>query len=201
MLQIDTIILAAGTSRRLGFNKLCVRVDGKPVVRRTVEAFVESGVAGNIIVVTGFEREKVEREIEDLPVALVHNPRYREGMASSLKAGLARATGAECVCLHLGDKPFVNSATIRLIVAAYDAERRIVVPVHEGVKGHPVVMDVRKYAASLDAIEGDRGLRDIVEKHSAETLFVETGIGAVLDLDTEEQIAFLKRRGYTVEKG
>jgi len=53
-----------GASRRLGFNKLCIRVNGEAVVRRTARLFLEAGT-GDIVVVTGFERDKVERELQD----------------------------------------------------------------------------------------------------------------------------------------
>lgn len=202
MSKIDTVILAAGMSKRLGFNKLCVRLNGKAVVRRTVEVFVENRLPGKIVVVTGFQRERVEQELAGLPIDLVHNPGYEEGMSTSLKAALPHVTGADLVLFHLGDKPFVGAGTIRTVLESYEKERRcFTVPVYQGVKGHPVLMENDAYASTVRGIEGDRGLRGVVEAHGAETLFVEADEGVIMDVDTEEDIALLRRRGYIVEKG
>ncbi len=205
MSKIATVILAAGASTRLGFNKLCTRLNGKAVVRKTVEVFLESRPDDEIIVVTGFERERVERELRALPVKCVYNPSHKEGMSSSVKAALPHLQKTELVLFHLGDKPFIEPPAIHRIIESYGRDgMRIVVPVHEGIKGHPVLMDtksIKRYLPVEGSLEGDVGLRDIIEKHGEETLFVEGGEGAVLDLDTEEDIVFLRRRGYTIEKG
>lgn len=202
MLKIDTIILAAGASKRLGFNKLCVRVNGKAVVRRTVEIFLESRVAGEITVITGFERERVEHELAGLPVRFVHNPRYEEGMSSSVKAVLPYLKNAGLAFFHLGDKAFIDPGTIHVVLDSWKKDNRgIVLPVHKEMKGHPVLIDIQTYLPEMSAVEGDHGLRDVVEAHMKETLFVEAGEGVLLDLNTEEDIRFLERRGYTIEKG
>lgn len=201
-MKIDTVILAAGESRRLGFNKLCLRVNGKAAVRRTVELFLENGPGGKLMVVTGFEAERIEGELAGLSVIFVHNELYSSGMSSSVKTILPYVTEADLVLFHLGDKPFVAPEIIRNIEKCYGADgSSIVVPVHEGVKGHPVLINVRRYLSDACAIKGDRGLRDVIDEHVKETFFFEGGEGVVLDMDTEEDISLLRRRGYIIEKG
>ncbi len=85
--KIDTVILAAGSSKRLGFNKLFLSVDGEPVLTRTLRTFLELRI-GTIFVVTGFERERVEDLLRDVPVVLVHNSSYAAGMSTSVRAVL-----------------------------------------------------------------------------------------------------------------
>jgi CTP:molybdopterin cytidylyltransferase MocA len=58
-----------------------------------------------------------------------------------------------------------------------------------------------KHRAEVGLVEGEGGLRDVVARHTADVRLVECGEGAVLDLDTEDDIARLIRRGYTIEKG
>jgi len=78
---------------------------------------------------------------------------------------------------------------------------RIVVPVHGGERGHPVLIDLARYTADLGSLTGDAGLRTILENHNQDILYVEGDEGTVLDLDTEEEIDKVRRRGHTIEKG
>ena len=201
MESICTIILAAGSSKRLGFNKLCIRVNGEAVVRRTVRLFMEAGT-GEIVVVTGFERERVERELMGLPVKFVHNEHHGEGMSASIRAALPVILQTDLVLFHLGDKPFIEPEAISRVMRAYEpGGSSIIVPVHEGIKGHPVLVDMRRHSRMVTAVEGEWGLRDVIAAAGSKVCFVEGGEGSLLDLDTHEDIAYLEGRGYTIEKG
>jgi molybdenum cofactor cytidylyltransferase len=201
MESICTIILAAGASKRLGFNKLCIRVNGEAVIRRTARLFMEAG-AGEIVVVTGFEREKVERELKGLPVTFAHNEHYGDGMSASIRAALPVIRHAKLALFHLGDKPFVEPEVIGRVMRAYEAGgSSIVVPVHEGIKGHPVLIDMRRHFRAVAEVAGVGGLRDVIAGAGSEVRFVEGGEGSLLDVDTSEDIAYLEGRGYTIEKG
>ncbi len=201
MEKICTVILAAGASKRLGFNKLCMTVNGEAVVRRTVRLFLEAG-AGKVVVVTGFEKDRVKSVLDGLPVMFAHNEHHEDGMSASIKAALPLIRHADVVLFHLGDKPFIEAATIARVMAAHEAgEGSIVVPVHEGVKGHPVLLDMRKHFGEICGIAGEWGLRDVIAAAGDEVCCVEGGEGSLLDLDTTEDIACLKGRGYTIEKG
>ncbi len=200
MLRLSTVILAAGASKRLGYNKLSVRIEGEAVIRRTVRLFMEAR-AGEITVVTGRDRERVVSELAGLPVAFAHNPRPEDGMSASIRAAIEVISASQLVLFHLGDKPFVTRDTIRRVLEAGERhEGGIVVPVHEGIKGHPVLIDVRKHLAAVNAVKGEGGLRELVAGHIADTLFVEVDEGSILDLDTEDDITDLRRRGYAIEK-
>ena len=103
---------------------------------------------------------------------------------------------------HLGDKPFVEAEVIGRVMRAYEAGgSSIIVPVHEGIKGHPVLVDMRKHFRAVAAVEGEGGLRDVIAAAGAHVRFVEGGEGSLLDLDTSEDIAYLEGRGYSIEKG
>jgi molybdenum cofactor cytidylyltransferase len=200
MLRLSTVILAAGASKRLGYNKLCVRIDGEAVIRKTVRLFMETGT-GDITVVTGHERERIEGELIGFPVAFAHNPSPEEGMSSSIRAAMPAVSASDLVLFHLGDKPFVTGSAIKRVLRAFHEGRgSIVVAVHQGTKGHPVLIDMRKHLSSLRVVEGEGGLRNVVTENSQDVCFVEAGEGAILDLDTEDDMSFLRRRGYTIEK-
>jgi GTP:adenosylcobinamide-phosphate guanylyltransferase len=77
---VAAIVLAAGQSRRMGAcNKLLLPIDGVPMIRRVVDNVVASR-ADPVVVVTGFEPERVENALSDCGVRLVHNPLYEQGM-------------------------------------------------------------------------------------------------------------------------
>ena len=200
MLKSSAVILAAGASRRLGYNKLCLRVDGEAVIRKTVRFFLEAEV-GEVAVVTGFERERIEHELAGLPVSFFHNERHEDGMSASIKAALPILSRSDRVFFHLGDKPFVEGDIIDGVTAAYETGRySIIVPVHEGIKGHPVLVNMRRHLRAVRMIKGEGGLRDFIEAHRPDVYFLEAGIGAILDLDTEEDVKSLRRRGYAIEE-
>jgi len=200
-MRLSTIILAAGASRRLGCNKLCVRVNGVSVIRKTVRVFMEAGI-NEITVVTGFERERIEGELADMPVLFAHNPRHEDGMSASIKAAMAAISLADMVLIHLGDKPLVTRDTIKRVLNAGSVQTGgIVVPLYDGQNGHPVLVDMRKHLAGIRAIAGEGGLRALLAEKSKDILFVEGDEGSTLDLDTEDDLNVLRRRGYTVEKG
>jgi molybdenum cofactor cytidylyltransferase len=200
VVRISVVILAAGASRRLGFNKLCVRIDGEAVIRRTTRCFMEADV-GEIVVVTGFEQERVEKELAGMPVLFAHNPRHEDGMSASIKASFPLIAGSDLVFFHLGDKPFVEPGLLRRLLEKHgEGNHSIIVSAHEGVKGHPVLVDMIKHREAVRAINGEWGLREVIESSGAAVCFYEAGEGAALDLDTEADLNALKRRGYTIEK-
>lgn len=127
------MVLAAGRSSRMGtLNKLLAPLDGKPMLCHVVEAALAAGLA-DVVVVTGHMREQVEAALRGLPVRFVHNPDYREGLASSLKAGVAALSrDIDGAFIILGDMPRIRADHLRRLADAFDpaAGRSIVVPVH-----------------------------------------------------------------------
>src|SRR5205814_5185404 len=122
--RIAGLILAAGRSTRMGGpNKLLEEINGKALVRHVAEHVLASR-AKPVIVVTGHQRERVERALAGLPVAFVHNPDFAEGLSTSLKAGIQAVPGdADGVIVTLGDMPQVTPKLIDRLIAAFDPER------------------------------------------------------------------------------
>ncbi|OPY79546.1 MAG: Molybdenum cofactor cytidylyltransferase [Syntrophorhabdus sp. PtaU1.Bin153] len=201
MKRIRAVILAAGSSRRLGFSKLTLKIDGESVIRRSVRPFLREDVE-KVIVVTGHEGWKIERELIDFKVDLVHNRRYRDGMSTSVRAALPFLGNADAILFHLGDKPFITPDQISIILDEYKGEgARIIVPVCDGRKGHPVLIDANIVRDEIGAVEGDKGLREVIEKHKGDVVFIQSDEGSLFDIDTLREVDCLRKRGYTVEKG
>jgi molybdenum cofactor cytidylyltransferase len=207
MQKIYTVILAAGTSSRLGFNKLTVKIDGQSVITRAVEPFCIEGIE-KIFVVTNPEGFEVKKDLENfflshsMTVVFVSNPSYRDGMSSSVKAVLPFIGDADAAFFHLGDKPFIKKETIKYMLDRYLIENvDIFIPEYKNKKGHPVMMKIKPYLDEMKVLTGDKGLREIVDKHMKDVVFIKGDEGSILDIDTFETINLLKERGYMIEKG
>jgi len=181
------VVLAAGKSRRARpANKLLHAVDGKPMVRRVTETALAAGLAP-VVVVTGFEADKVEAALAGLDVAFVHNDGFADGMGGSIGRGIAALPpGAAAAAILLGDMPEVTPATVAALAAAFDAAagNTICVPVADGRRGNPVLFG-RAHFAALAAIRGDRGGRAIVVANPANVVEVAVrDAGVLADYDT-----------------
>jgi len=201
MKRIFAVILAAGSSRRLGVNKLTIRIDGQSVIRRSVTPFLTAGIE-KVIVVTGVGDGRLEAELRGLaPVEVVPNPHRMEGMSSSVKAALPFIRGADGVFFHLGDKPFLGREQVNAMLDRFlQGGVHLMVPRFHGEKGHPVLMNTARYFPEMELLQGDKGLREIIEKHLEDVVFLDGDEGNVFDIDTIEDIETLKRRGHKIEE-
>jgi molybdenum cofactor cytidylyltransferase len=193
--RIAALVLAAGRSTRMGaINKLIAEIGGKPLVRIAAEQALASR-AKPVIVVTGHERDKVEAALAGLPVRLVHNPDYAEGLGTSLKAGIAAVPeDADGAIVCLGDMPQVDSALIDRLITAFDLERGalVVVPSIDGRRGNPVVWS-RRFFHDLMSIQGDIGARYLIGNYAEAVVEVPVaGEAALTDVDTPESLSAVK---------
>ena len=195
---IAAIILAAGQSRRMGDgNKRLMEIDGKPLIRKTVETF-RAAVSGPLIVVTGHQEEMVREVLAGLDVTLIHNPHYGEGLSTSLRTGLAAVpANVAGAIVGLGDMPAVAPQHIQRLMAAFDPEggKAIGVPMHNGKRGNPVLW-ARRFFAEMSTMAGDTGAKALIGANESLVYEVEFEDTAVLtDLDTPEQWSdFLAKR-------
>ena len=194
MTAIACIILAAGRSTRMGAaNKLLADVGGKPMVRRVAEAVLASR-ARPVLVVTGHQAAEIEQALAGLDVALVANPDYATGLSSSLKAGLG-ALPADCdgALVMLGDMPEIRAEHIDRLLAAF-APGAIIVPVHEGRRGNPVLW-ASAHFAEMGQLDGDAGARRLFARHADKVREIDLGTAAIFaDIDTPEALAGLRAR-------
>jgi len=199
--RIAALVLAAGQSRRMGtLNKLLIEIDGVPMVRRAVETLIRSK-ARPILVVTGHQRQQVEAALSGLPVTLVHNPEYAQGLSTSLKGGLA-ALGDQTdgVLVALGDMPRVSPAEIDRLIAAFNPleGRGIVVPTRNGKRGNPVLWS-KRFFAEMQQVAGDVGARHLIGAYPEMVAEVEMADDGVLtDIDTPQALAKLAASGVKV---
>jgi molybdenum cofactor cytidylyltransferase len=193
--SIAALVLAAGRSTRMGgSNKLVAEIGGKPLVRIAAEQALASR-ARPVIVVTGHQRERVEAALAGLPVKLVHNPDFAEGLGTSVRAGIAAVpASADGAVVCLGDMPQVDAELINRLIAALapDQGALAVIPTLNGKRGNPVLWS-RRFFPDLMALEGDVGARNLIGRYGEAVIEVPvTGKAALTDVDTQEALAGVK---------
>jgi len=185
--QIGAVVLAAGGSERMGQPKQLLPVRGRPMVHHVTSALVALGLP-QVIVVTGAHKEAVGAALADLPVDIVVNESWAEGMSSSICAGLrALCPDLQAVLLVLADQPALTTDLLQSLVAHYRASGApIVAPVYRGRRGNPVIFD-RALFPELLAVRGDRGGRSLIERYREQAELVEVDDPAVIaDVDSPE---------------
>lgn len=190
--RVAAIVLAAGAGRRMrGADKLLEPVDGVPVLARAVAAATGSQADETVVVLPPAATAR-RAAVARLGAAVVEAPDWTEGMAASLRAGLAAVAGrADAVVVLLADMPEVGARAVDRLIAAFDPEegREICRAVTaEGVPGHPVLFG-RRFFETLASLTGDRGAREVIRDAGEFVTEVTTGEGAVVDLDTPEDWA------------
>ena len=185
--MICAIILAAGRSRRMGVQKLLLPFAGKTVIGHILDEVLRSPVEQAIVVV-GQEGGRIAEALAGRSVALVTNADPEGEMLSSVRCGLA-ALPPECeaVLVALGDQPGIAAETIRRMIEAYQtAGRGIVVPVHGGKGGHPILFSMR-YRDEVLTRYDDVGLRGLRQAHPEDVLELPAADPSVLsDMDLPE---------------
>lgn len=178
--MISAILLAAGESRRMGEFKQLLRLGEKSFVEHCVDNLLASRV-NEVIVVTGHRDLEVRHAIADRTVRFAHNLDFKSGMASSVKCGVRAVSESARACvLALVDQPQIGADVINRVIDTYEAPTLIVIPTHEGKKGHPILFDLRLKEEIL-AMDPEQGLRQVVHAHWDKLAHVEVSSSAVLE--------------------
>jgi len=187
---ISAIVLAAGKSERMGTPKALLPLRGTTFIENILEVISRSPVEHTIVVV-GHHREEIEPHI---PAAarIVFNPDYEKGMVTSIQAGIrSLPLGITGALLFLVDHPLVDSESIELLVANA-APDRIVVPVFEGRRGHPVFFGAQVLEEVL-ALGTSEGANIVVRRDPSRILQVSVNSpGVLMDVDTPEDFRKLQ---------
>jgi molybdenum cofactor cytidylyltransferase len=188
--MIAAIVLAAGKSERMGSPKALLNLGGRTFLERILDAISQSSI-GRTVVVVGRHRDEIHAAFPGLP--LVFNPIWEQGMTTSFQAGIrALPPDIDGAILFLVDHPMVELTTIHALVERLKPGG-IVVPVHEGRRGHPVAFS----KAALDevlALGPDEGANMVVRRDPARVVEAPANAPGILcDIDTAEQYDALRK--------
>jgi molybdenum cofactor cytidylyltransferase len=196
--RVSAIILAAGTSSRMGQAKQLLPLGSSTVLAQTLEHARAAGV-DEVVLVLGSSAEPIRHRLSPsllTGVKVVVNQSYEQGMASSLRAGLSALDPQSAATLIiLGDQPFTSPRTLDQIIQAHrDSGAPIVIPTWQGTRGNPVLLHRSVFSEAM-ALEGDVGCRAIFGKHLEEIVNVEVeDKGILLDIDDREDYERLAKK-------
>jgi molybdenum cofactor cytidylyltransferase len=168
--MISAIVLAAGKSRRMGRPKQLLPFKGSTVLEQIIKNLSESNL-DELIVVSGYQAEKISQRITDKQIKVAVNPDFQQGIGSSIKCGLSQVSEkADAVMIFLGDQPLIGKRIVNPLIQAFSrTEQGILVPVYKGMRGHPVVFDM-KYKGELLELPGDTGGKKLIKAHRGMSL-------------------------------
>jgi molybdenum cofactor cytidylyltransferase len=188
---IAGLLLAAGRSRRFGSDKLCAKLNGKAVIRWSAEALAELEA---VFVVIPPGADATTQALSRLDVSFVVNLARDEGMASSIRAGVAALPDeVEAVIIALADQPRVSPEITRQLCDRWRAGGvSAVAPEYRDGRGHPVLFGRDCFDALL-ALRGDVGARSVLDTLGDRLALVRVDEAMPIDVDTPEALSALQR--------
>ena len=195
--RLAAILPAAGPSTRLGQPKQLVRMDGESLVRRAARLLLALEPA-SVTVVSGSDSGRVAREVEDLPVSVIHNPDWRRGMGGSIACGVHSLVEApEGILILLCDQWRLEKEDLKRLLEAWNSDiSRIVAASWFRGKSHvygPPVIFPGKYIRELKFLDHERGAKSLIDRETGNTRFV-TLENAGFDLDGPADLEALRSR-------
>ncbi|MFA5057495.1 MAG: nucleotidyltransferase family protein [Opitutaceae bacterium] len=185
-LHVGAVILAAGASTRLGEPKQLLRIGDRTLLRRTVDVALASSV-WPVVVVLGAQAGRIRPEIVRLPVLIVENRSWEEGLASSIRAGVrvldSFSLSLAAALLVLCDQPNLSANALARLTAVHRRSGRSIVAAHYDGHPGPPVLFARSHFPELTEMHGPGGARALLARHAAGLATVHLPKLAV-DLDT-----------------
>jgi molybdenum cofactor cytidylyltransferase len=186
MTSVAAVILAAGGSRRFGSPKALHRCGGATLVRRAVDA-AESAGCRPVLVVAGALERGISEELGRTGAVVVGNPEWEEGMASSIRAGIARlratAPGPDAAIVMLADQPRVDEAILGLLIERLERGPEPAAACrYEGILGPPAIFS-KSVFFRLEELTGDEGARNLLRTGAISAAAIEFPDGA-FDVDS-----------------
>lgn len=181
------MVLAAGRSSRLGRPKQLLMFRGKSLIRHTVDIALESGT-GPVCVITGACSEMMEASLQGSGAQLVFNEQWEEGMASSIRKAVSAIASMkpmpDGILFMVCDQPFADVPLLRGLISRQAATGAAITACsYDGTKGTPALYH-RSVFSELAALEGDKGAKNIIQRHLHHTELLPFPQGG-LDIDTE----------------
>ncbi|TDU70572.1 molybdenum cofactor cytidylyltransferase [Prosthecobacter fusiformis] len=178
------VILAAGASSRMGVAKQLLPFEGQPLIVHIARIALVSEVS-SVAIVLGAHAEVCAMAVADLPVRVVNNPHWQEGMASSIRAGVdALGSEVDSLVILLCDQPQISPALINALISTGHP----LAACRYGQTVGPPVFISRPFFEELRGLQGDTGAKSLLKAHAEKVGWVDFPAGAN-DLDTPADYA------------
>ena len=186
--QVSGVVLAAGESRRMGQLKALLPFGDRTVIEQVLHPLLQSDLT-SVTVVLGHRAEEIAAVLKALPVHLVTNPNYRDGMTTSVQAALRHITPIpDAYMLALVDQPQLGITPVQRVLSAFNrTDKGLVIPTWNGKRGHPIVLAAR-YRQDVLALGPDQGLNLVTRGHPDDTLELPMSDDDILrDMDYQQE--------------
>jgi molybdenum cofactor cytidylyltransferase len=192
--RIAGIVLAAGTSSRMGRNKLLLQFGGESLLRGSVRRAIAAGL-DPVIAVLGYEADRTRQELDGLPCTTVVNPDYDGGVHLSLRTGIAALPEtADATVVMLADMPFVTTDMLATLVRRHrDSGAPLVVSQYGEVQAPPTLY-ARPLFAELATAEGPGCGKAVVRRHRDEAALLSWPAERLDDVDVPDDYDRAKSR-------
>lgn len=203
--KIGVVILAAGSSSRLGYAKQLLRFKGKSLIRQVTDEVLQLGTP-NAIVVLGAEQDAVAQELQDSGVRTCVNPAWSSGMGSSLRVGVQHLLDINAdlcsIIISVCDQPFLTTAVFRQLYQTYEQSEKEIVTCQYGADpshiGVPTLFG-RKYFEKLTQLGDEKGAKVLLQQHQDDVATVPFSQGNI-DIDTQDDTAQLMEYMVSVQE-
>ena len=199
--QISAVLLAAGSARRMGGEKVLLSLDGEPMLRRVAREVVALGLSEILVVANERNQPAIFATLSDLPVRVLVNPRASEGIGTSI--GLAAASVAstsQALLLAQGDQPLVERGMLRALVRTWrDESPDFVASSYDDVVTTPVLFSFR-LLDELRELGGDRGARSVLERRFDRGRVLAFPAWRGIDVDTPEDYERVRHLAASVRR-
>jgi len=190
------VILAAGTSARLGSPKQLLSYKGKNLLRHSVDAALETGCQ-SVFVILGANIDLLRKELKDNPVIIIENSSWEEGMASSIRCALENITRTilrpDSIIFMVCDQPFITTSLLLSLLEKRNETGRPIVASSYGDKSGTPALFHKSFFPALMQLKGDAGARKIIQHYSNEVATVLFPEGAI-DIDTLADYEALQKK-------
>ena len=187
--NIAAVVLAAGQSKRLGKNKLLADLDGEPLVVKAVRAAIESE-ASPVFVVTGYQADDLEAELENFDINIVRNPNYYTGIKTSISLGLKSVPDfCDGALLVPADMPNLTPEFLNKMISKFKKkeEKQVIMAAKHKVKTNPILWSKSLYA-SADLVAENADMRPIFLEHSDYTTLIDGSDEELIDVNFQNDL-------------
>lgn len=188
-LRVGCVVMAAGTSRRFGGNKLEAQLDGKTLLQRALDAASVSALDAAVVVSRGSAAEAARQR----GFRVVVNDRPGDGLSRTVRLGTEALEDCDGILYLVADQPRLTAETVERVVARWrKSPGSIVGASHDGKRGNPCIFP-RALFGELKSLTGDCGGTAVIRAHADLLVLVETDTAAELaDVDTPETLTALR---------
>ncbi len=187
-ITVSILLLAAGSSSRLGRPKQLLPYRNTTLLRHLAAQAIASA-ASEVIIVLGSDSENMRRELKGLPLKIVENKDWEKGIGSSIRAGVREAGTAGAVLIMLCDQPLVTTSLLNSMIAAFSGNNSLIACSYSSTVGVPALFG-KEFFSELTQLKGDAGAKGVLLRHREKIHQISFPAGSI-DVDTEEDVKML----------